>query len=66
MSLSASTMPVTMLTSAVLVAARIPNVANMYTARIAAPARTIILGTSRLGSLIAPPAELISSKPMYE
>ena len=28
MSLSASTMPVTMLTSAVLVAARIPNVAN--------------------------------------
>ena len=29
MSLSASTMPVTMLTSAVLVAARMPNVANM-------------------------------------
>ncbi len=66
MSLSASTMPVTMLTSAVFVAARTPNVANTYTARIAAPATMIILGTSRLGFLIAPPAELMSSKPMYE
>ena len=66
MSLSASVMPVTMLTSSVLIDARMPNVANMYTARIAAPARMIILGTSRLGSLMFPPAELMSSKPMYE
>ena len=44
-------MPVTMLTSSVLIDARMPNVANMYTARIAAPARMIILGTSRCRSV---------------